>query len=108
MGDTAIVQCGSLSTKPEGVFKEKAMTSTNKIEGNGVIKNYIDIKAKFPQAKGINAISDISEGDVLCNHPDLFVVATKEIIERFNKEWLPHYFIVANVGKEYICKADVK
>lgn len=84
------------------------MTSTNKIEVNGVIKSYIDIKAKFPQAKGINAIGDISEGDVLCNHPDLFVVATKEIIERFNEELLPYYFIVANVGKEYICKVDVK
>ena len=73
-----------------------------------VIKNYIDIKAKFPQAKGIDAISDISEGDVLCSHPDIFLVATKEIIDRFDKELLSHYFIIANVGKEYICKVDVK
>lgn len=72
------------------------------------IKNYIEIKAKFPHAEKLDKKSDLLEGDIICNHPKCFLLVTKEIIERMDKLDYAYYFRIANVGDGYIYKGDIK
>jgi hypothetical protein len=74
---------------------------------NSEIRNYIEIKAKFPQAEKLTEHSDLVDGDVIVNHPNCMMIATKEIIERMDKVDYAYYFRIGNVGASYICKVDI-